>query len=120
MKAAITLKGVDVPRVLKAGYAGRKFKLNILREFDVPVDANLWSGGSRETYRAIRLIDGAEIKLGSTSAPWSRDREEKRILIEPGIVIVQHSYDCGKDMGLTFFVHPDNVVKFLPSYQAAA
>ena len=37
------------------------------------------------------------------------------VALVPGIAVVEHSMFCGKDMGLTFHVHPDNAAKLLPA-----
>jgi hypothetical protein len=113
MFEAMKLKSKDVPNHLRGGYSGRKFRLEAKTEVIIPSDANLWSGGSRDSYTAIRLSDGASIQIGSREAPWSPHRSEKVVTLVPDIAIVRHSFFCGKDMGLSYFVHPDNVVKFI-------
>ena len=110
---AIKLKSKDVPKHLRGTYTGRKFRLRAVEEVIIPADANLWSGGSRESYSAILLADGSTVTLGSRTAPWSPDRREKAIKLVPDIAIVMHSFFCGTDMGLTFFVHPSNLPKFI-------
>ncbi len=113
MIEALKLKTKDVPANLRGNYSGRKFRLYVTNEVVIPSDAGLWSGGSREVYKAIRLIDGKEIQLGSTSAPWNPNRVDQTVVLIPGIAVVMHSFFCGTDMGLSFYVHPDNVVKFI-------
>jgi hypothetical protein len=113
MRDAIGLKSKEVPEFLKAGYKGRKFRLHICETVEIPADANLWSGGSKDSYSAIELETGRAVILGSTGAPWARGRENKTIRLVPGIVVKMHSYFCGKDTGLTFYAHEDNVRKFL-------
>jgi hypothetical protein len=113
MRDAIELKSKEVPEFLKAGYKGRKFRLHICETVEIPADANLWSGGSKDSYSAIELETGRAVTLGSTGAPWAPGRENKTIRLVPGIVVKMHSYFCGKDTGLTFYAHEDNVRKFL-------
>jgi len=82
----------------------------------IPADAGLWSGGTRSTYSAIVLETGQAATVSDNmSAPWDATRKEQRIALKPGFAVVEHSIFCGKDMGLTFYVHPDNAAKLLPA-----
>lgn len=110
----IKLNARDVPNILRTGYTGRKLKLVTATEVIIPEDANVWDGGSKTSYKAIRLENGAQLTLGDHSAPWDNDRKDMRIIIQPGFVVVMHVIFQGKDLGLTFYTHPDNVAKFLP------
>jgi hypothetical protein len=110
---SIKLSGKDVPKHLRGDYTGRKFRVQIVNSVTIPADAGVWGGGSREIYKAIRLDDGVSVALGSTEAPWSLQRKDNTIMLQPGYAVVLHSHFCGTDMGLTFFVHPANAGKFL-------
>jgi hypothetical protein len=48
------------------------------------------------------------------TAPWG-DRKDRKIDLKPGYLVICHTIFCGKDLGLTFFVHPDNAAKLLPA-----
>jgi hypothetical protein len=105
-----------VPATLRAGYDGKKFKAVVATEMTIPADAGLWEGGSRETYRVIGLETGRTIDaVNHNAAPWDSGRKGIAVKLEPGIAVVCHSMFCGKDMGLTFYVHPDNAAKLLPA-----
>jgi hypothetical protein len=81
----------------------------------IPSDAGLWSGGSRELFHAIDFATGEHASIpGQTAAPWDGARRELTVPIKPGFAIVEHSMFCGKDMGLTFYLHPDNATRLLP------
>jgi hypothetical protein len=110
---SIKLSGKEVPKYLRGSYTGRKFHVEVVTEVTIPSDANVWGGGSRDSYTAIRLADGATVTLGSNEAPWSPQRQDKVIALQPDYAVVRHSIFCGKDTGLTFFVHPANAGKFL-------
>lgn len=109
----IKLKAGDIPRHLRRNYVGRKFTIQAVSHVTIPSDANVWGGGSRSQYYAIRLSDGAEVVLGSLEAPWDPSRNDKTIAMTPGIAIVRHSIFQGHDMGLEFHVHPANLPKFI-------
>jgi hypothetical protein len=40
---------------------------------------------------------------------------DRKIAMVPGVVVVQYSISRGKDVGLTFYVHPDDAAKLLPA-----
>lgn len=108
-----------VPATMRGSYNGKKFKAEVCTEMTIPADAGLWDGGSRDQYRAINLETGVDaLAPGQNRAPWDRGREDRRIALAPGFAVVRHSYFCGKDMGLTFYVHPDNAAKLLPAPSA--
>lgn len=105
-----------VPPQLCAGYTGKKFRAEVTEHVTIPSDAGVWGGGSRTTYRIVRVSDGASIAgSDNMSAPWSDARTDKRVTLEPGIAVVSHSIFCGKDMGLTFYVHPTDAAPMLPA-----
>jgi hypothetical protein len=107
----------DVPSRLRGvmGYSGRKFQANITTE--VTFTGTNWSGGSRSRYTAVRLADGECGKAFGGSdmpAPWSNPVEGKTVEIPAGVVIVEHCLFQGKDLGLTFYVRPENASAMLP------
>ncbi len=107
-----------VPASLRGGYSGKMFKARVCESVTIPMDAGLWSGGSRETYRVVRLADGAEIEPLRDQSPWDRARRDISVTLEPGIAVICHSMFCGKDHGLTFYVHPSNAAQLLPAPSA--
>lgn len=112
----IHLEPNQIPSQLKGSYTGKKFKARVCETMTIPSDAGLWSGGTRYTYQVIRLSDGAAINpVEHNASPWNPSRKDVEVRLEPGIAVVNHSMFCGKDMGLTFYVHPDNAAKFLPA-----
>ena len=105
----------DVPAALLGAYEGNKLKAEPCTSVAIPCDAGLWSGGSREHYIALEMQTGKMIPLpGQNSAPWDNDRTARNIELRPGFAIVRSSIFCGKNMGLTYFVHPDDIVKLVP------
>jgi len=111
----IHLEANQVPATLKGAYDGRMFKAHVCEQVTIPSTAGLWDGGSREYYKLIRLADGQATPFPNQSeAPWGA-RKEILFNITPDFVVVEHSIFCGKDMGLTFYVHPSNAIKLLPA-----
>ena len=116
-QAPIKLNCKDVPKYLKGlfGYTGRKFRLVVCTEVHIPMTAGLWSGGSREEYQVVRLADGCGIEpVNHNASPFNAGRRDTNVRLEPGIAVVRQSDFCGKNMGLTFYVHPENATPLLP------
>jgi hypothetical protein len=108
------LEKSQVPAFLRNGYSGSKFRAEAREIITIHSDAGLWSGGTRDHYSAVSLIDGKSLSLpGQSSAPWDKDRKETEIELRPGFAIIRHSMFCGKDMGLTFYVHPVDIAQLL-------
>lgn len=109
------LEKSQVPAHLRVGYAGNKFRAKACETVSIPADAGLWSGGSRSTFHAIELATGRALPLpGHELAPWNVARAERCVPLRPGFAIVQSVMFQGKDLGLTFHVHPDDIVKLIP------
>ncbi|MHC4398937.1 MAG: hypothetical protein ACYTG0_04580 [Planctomycetota bacterium] len=103
----------DVFRRAFPGYRGRKFVAEV-RE-SVTLDANYWSGGTRYTYRGVDLVTGEILspECDEYGNPFTHP-EAPTVALEPHKAIVCHKVFCGKDLGLTIHVHPENVAKLLP------
>lgn len=95
-------------------YKGRKLKAVVCEK--VTLSDTYWSGGTRSTYTAMQLSTGERVAIARNSAPsiFGTDYDGTNFPLKPDIAIVEHSIFCGKDMGLTFYVHPDNAAKLLP------
>lgn len=112
----IYLEPAMVPAHLRGSYAGKMFKALVCESMTIPITAGLWDGGSRDKYYAIDFATGRQIELpGQMAAPWDTSRRDREITLQPGFAVVEHSIFCGKDMGLTFYVHPENAAKLLPA-----
>jgi hypothetical protein len=111
----IHLEPAQVPAALRGGYQGKMFKARVCEEMTIPADAGLWSGGSRSTYRLVDMNSGATVEaVNHNAAPWD-GRGDRPVTLKPGYAVVVHSTFCGKDMGLTFYVHPANAAAMLPA-----
>jgi hypothetical protein len=105
-----------VPNHLRGGYSGKQFSAIVSDNVNIPSCAGLWDGGSRDTYKIVRLADGKEIEgSDNMSAPWDKNRADRIVKLEPGFAVVCHSIFCGKDMGLTFYVCAIDAAKILPA-----
>jgi len=112
----IHLEPSQVPVYLKAGYTGKTFRARVCEIVTIPAEAGLWSGGSRETYQAIELATGRAVPASDDmSSPFSDNRKECTIALRSGFAVVASVMFQGKDLGLTFYVHPDDATKLLPA-----
>lgn len=76
-----------------------------------------WDGGSKNTYRAVKLSNGSVAELITGSSPWTAIADGKTVDLEPGIAIVEESIFCGKLMCLTVHLHPSNVTPALEAHR---
>jgi hypothetical protein len=69
-------------------------------------------GNERQRFTAVMKLMTEEIQLVSPikESIW----RDINVTLKPGFAVLEHSIFCGKDMGLTFYLHPDNATKLLP------
>ena len=117
----IHVKPNDVLQIVSATfpeYHGMKVKIQAAERVTLS-DLN-WSGGTRSQYRGCTL-DGRKTggaDTGNMQPPWANQYEGAVVPIPPGMCLVMHSHFCGKDSGLTIYVHPSDMPKYLPSGNA--
>lgn len=107
----------EFPAILRLafpGYSGRKFKVE--SSADVTLHSDSWEGGSKVSYRLIDLetgeVRGVTREFGN---PYTNPSGQvPTVALRPGLAVVAHSIFCGKDTGLTAYLHPDNFVAMLP------
>src|SRR5205085_4155270 len=98
-------------------YTGHKFSVETHERVTL---TSYWDGGTRYYYAVIRLgmTDSAlPVKFGDTPATITRIGEcggmgqpnAPTIEITPDTIIAQHTIFCGKDLGITFMVHPSRL-----------
>ena len=95
-------------------YSGKKFAVQI-QKYPISV-SSYWEGGSRDYYVFVNLNT-----LETTNEVPAQSAFDKPIKgadsvnLVPGLACVRHCYFCGKDLGLTIIIHPDNAPKYLPA-----
>ncbi len=99
-------------------YTGKKFAIDTAETVNVK---SYWDGGSRDYYSVARILpDGTviatEIPQMSQFDPQYVGADRVPTNAMENMVIVKHSFFCGKDMGITFIVHPSLITAgLLPS-----
>lgn len=117
----LTGKEPLIARIAAAvGYTGRKFKLEPKSEVGISGIDCMWSGGSRATWYAISFPDFA-VADPSPPCTFPNPPVNHTVALAPGAgILVRHSIFCGKDSGLTIYVHPDGLAKMLPAASGSA
>lgn len=92
-------------------YKGRKFKLST----DIPTDlSSYWDGGSKDSYAFYCLDTGKTFNI-HTNHPIFEAGHPRDLEKLPGrIIIVEHSYFCGRDMGITIYANQADLAPLLP------
>jgi len=103
----------EVKWLTEPAFASKKRTVTIEVSETVSFYNTFWDGGSKNTYRAVRLLDGKVAELETGSSPWAAIAEGKSMTLEPGIAIVEESVFCGKIMPLRIHLHPSNITPFL-------
>ena len=93
-------------------YRGRKFSI---RPYDpakpFQCHNNYWDGGTKSYYVGVNIATGAVVEIPKAN-PYVQAEGQKGFLAE-NIMIVEHSYFCGRDCGIIFHVHPNNMRKLV-------
>jgi len=111
----ITLTRKQAMPIIKASfptYNGRKIKVMVNTQVHLS-DLN-WSGGTRSEYKFIGA-NGRVAMADNSTHPWYNRQEGAVIELKSGTYCVEHTIFCGKDLGLTVYIHPDDMPKFLPA-----
>lgn len=110
------LEKKDVPEVILnvyPEYRGTKFKVETCESVSL-INA-YWDGGSRTTYQAVNLDTGGVFPaVGELRNPF-RVPTAPTVDLPPRTAIVAHSIFCGKDMGITIYARPEDIVPKLPA-----
>lgn len=112
----IKLTAKDIPAIFRAAfpaYKGRKWTAQVGTKVYIS-DTN-WSGGTKNTYRAVDLMTGLVTDPSPRAlGPWYSPNEPT-LEIPPHVVVLEHSIFMGKDSGITVHVRPDDIAHALPA-----
>lgn len=109
---AIKITRKQAAEIIKAtfpNYTGKKIRVEFTSKVTF-YDTN-WSGGTRNVYAAVKA-DGRTARV-NVPAPWINAIEGKTFDLPADILVVEHSFFCGKDAGLTIYSNPVNAPKWL-------
>lgn len=113
---SIYIERTMVPAAIRGMSKKRRWRVVITTTVRVPMDAGLWSGGTREEYSLVRLSDGATLpnKLANTS-PWNSARQDVSFELPSGVVILKSGHFCGKPATPTIYARPEDIAPALPA-----
>ena len=94
-------------------YRGRKYRLRVS---DAPINcASYWDGGSRDYFCFANLATGeVSSQVPAQSAFDKPISGAQDVRLPSGFVCIEHSIFCGKDIGITIHVLPENAARLLP------
>ena len=99
---------MDIKIIGKAAfpdYRGRKFKLSTRQPVDV---RSYWEGGSRDYFVAINLHTRGTLEVPQNGTPFDGGPiRPNGVEVPAGFAIVEHSFFCGKDIGITVHIRED-------------
>src|ERR1700730_5486867 len=109
-----------IRRILKAtypDYRGRKIRIVPQR---YPLNfKSYWEGGSRDYFAFVRLDTMQSAAMPAQSAFDKDIRGAESVTLPPGVICVEHSIFCGRDIGIRIHVNPVNLVSMLPESHPA-
>lgn len=88
-------------KVVYPEYKGRKFSVCVKSRY---YPSDYWDGGTRCYMKAIDLRTGRIVEPSADAKNPYNGLAHKDFDIPPGVGILEHSYFCGKDCGITLCV----------------
>jgi hypothetical protein len=93
-------------------YRGRKIRIIPQR---YPLNCkSYWEGGSRDYFAFVRLDTFQTAPMPAQSAFDKDIRGAESVTLPAGVICVEHSIFCGKDVGIRIHLNPENLVSMLP------
>jgi hypothetical protein len=87
-------------------YKGRKFNVIAATNYQL---RNYWDGGSKATVFAV-LREGLKVSTPSVKTNDPANKQAHACFeIPPGVFLIEHIISCGKDIGITIVVRPDEL-----------
>lgn len=96
-------------------YRGRKFRVEPFHPMSL---ASYWSEGSRDYFTLIHLETLRQLPIPQNGTPFDPGTIDASNLPE-NAVLACHSIFCGKDVGITLYLRPENMAKLLPEPSAS-
>ena len=105
MNTTTTLKAssplAQFARSVFPDYTGRKIKTAVRKSYTM---ADYWDGGSRTYVRAVELATGKIVDPADFVHNPMNHGASATFEIPAGVAMVEHSFFCGKDCGLTIVI----------------
>lgn len=92
-------------------YKGRKVRIEAQR---FPLDVrSYWDGGSRDYFVFLNLADMKSVSMPGQGINDRPVAGADKVTLPEGVACVEHSIFCGKDVGITIHVNPNNLTQLL-------
>jgi hypothetical protein len=92
-------------------YHGKRIRLST----SVPSRiSQYWDGGSKRTYVFYQLGTKKAYAVEDNHPFFEKDKPRDLNSLPSGVVLVEHSIFCGKDMGITIYANHDDLAPMLP------
>lgn len=108
----------SIKTILAATYPEWKGRKVFVKEATSYQMSNYWSEGSRNFVKAYSLTAGVSKDPSDISQIPFHLSAHATVEIPKDAVLVEHSVFCGKDVGVTIYVNPVNLVKLFPTPEA--
>ena len=102
--------------VVRAAFPERAKKSRRIRvrfTDEMRLSSTYWSGGTKYSYSAVRVPDLAVVAIPDEDPAVYGGNPNQRVRIPKDVVLVEHCIFCGKDVGFTLIVNPENGPKLL-------
>lgn len=101
----------ELARIAYPDYHGRHFRIE---EFTGPMNlSSYWGDGSRNYYVIMNLVTKKAEPIPQGGSGHG-DTPYRMSSLPENIAVVEHTIYMGKDLGITFYVNKENLVKMLP------
>lgn len=99
-------------------YRGRKWELSFATSYTME---NYWDGGSKTYAMAINLTTGEISKPHAATTNPFNQAAHSSFDIPQGFGIIENTIFCGKDMGISLVIRPDEtkVLGYVPALPVA-
>ncbi len=101
-------RAIDLCRAVAGG---RSRKCKVVVSGSPKRLTSYWDGGSKDTFYGVELVSRRRVDLPATGSPFYPERAAYQPVA--GVAVVEHSIFCGKDVGYTLHLHPDDAGKFV-------
>ena len=104
-------------KVIYPKYNGRKFSAEVKSRY---FPSNFWDDGSRNYMVAIDLKTGRILEPSDDAKNPYNSLAHKDFDIPPGVGILEHSFFCGKDIGIRLYVSQPLAIEAVNTKQIEA
>lgn len=105
----------DIKLIARTAFPDYKGKMFQLKVATGPLNMrSYWDGGSRDYWMLLNTATGVAQEMPAQHPFFDKQilGSDKVELVE-NVVAVQHCIFCGKDLGLTVYIHPSNATKMI-------